>query len=126
MAKSLLNFLVLFLVTGCSTQVNNTRTPLADTNRTRSVNPSDWGPAYVEGMEYGPASREHSIAMHKAESFMSQQKFATQYAKRACSVGGSELIDAHFALLSDKSGKTYGVVRVNMKTGECSWLGEPK
>ncbi len=126
MAKSLLNFLILFLVTGCSTHVNNTRTPSADTNRTRSVNPSDWGPAYVEGMEYGPTSIEHGKAMHKAESFMSQQKFANQYAKRACSVGGSELIDVSFALLSDKSGKTHGVVRVNMKTGECLWVGEPK
>jgi hypothetical protein len=77
-------------------------------------------------MEYGPASIEHSKAMHKAESFMSKQKFANQYAKRACSVGGSELIDVSFALLSNKSGKTCGVVRVNMKTGECSWLGEQK
>lgn len=85
--------------------------------------PEDWGPAYVPGIENGPPSSEHSIAAEKAEVFLAKQTFAAQFAKRACRIGGADCIDVSFALLSDPTGHTRGIVRVNMKTGECSWLG---
>ena len=98
--------------------------PLVVFAATNAFDRADWGPAYVPGMEHGPASKDHSVAAHKAEAFMAQQKFASQYAKRACAVSGSDPIDVSFALVSDKSGKTRGIVGVSAKTGECSWLGD--
>jgi hypothetical protein len=92
---------------------------------TNGFTPADWGPAYAPGMEHGPASLEHSEAMSKAQAFMAQQKFADQYAKRACAVGGPNM-DVHFALLEDKTGRTHGIVRVNMATGACTWMGNNK
>lgn len=90
---------------------------------TNAVNAADWGPAYVPGMEHGPASKELSGATQNAETFISRQAFANQYAKRACSAGGFRWVEVAFALLADKTGRTHGVVRVDMMTGECSWLG---
>lgn len=98
--------------------------PLFAFAATNAFDRADWGPAYVPGMEHGPASREHSIAAQKAEAFVARQKFAGQYAKRACAVAGSDPIDVSFALLSDRTGKTRGIVSVSSKTGECSWLGD--
>lgn len=91
-----------------------------------SVNPYDWEPFYVPGMEYGPSEKEYAIAMGKAEGFMAQQPFAGQYAKRACAVSEHELniFEVSFSLLSDKTGRTRGIVQVNMKDGKCSWLEE--
>ena len=126
MTRSLLLLLMVLVAAGCSTTAEAMRTSAVQTNVVSRVNPADWGPAYVKGMENGPASREHSIAMHKAERFMAKQNFANQYARRACIVGGYELIDVSFALLSDKTGKTRGIVKVNLKTGECYWVGEDK
>ena len=87
--------------------------------------PADWGPAYVPGIESGPPSLAHSTAAEKAEVFLARQPFAAQFAKRACRIGGADLIEVSFAQLSDPTGHTCGVVRVNLKTGECSWLGVP-
>lgn len=88
-----------------------------------AFNPADWGPAYVEGMENGLAEREHSKATSMAEQFMRRQRFADLYAKRACAAGGSGWIEVSFALFSDMTGKTRGTVKVNPKTGECTWAG---
>jgi len=89
-----------------------------------AVRPSDYGPAYLPGMEHGPASSRHSIAAGRAEFFLSQQVFASHYATRACAVsGGTRYCDVHFAVLKDNTGKTRGTVRVTDE-GLCSWLNE--
>jgi hypothetical protein len=88
----------------------------------KAGNSEDWGPSYVPGMEHGPAERATSIAFGKAEAFMSRQTFAKEFAKRACSGSASEV---RFSLLSDKTGHTYGVVKVD-PNGQCSWLGIKK
>ena len=87
------------------------------------VNPADWGPVYVPGMEFGPAEAHLSRAFGQAEAFLARQPFANQYAKRACCGGGGRFVDVHFALLSDTSGRTLGTVRVDTDSGECVWLG---
>ncbi len=121
--RCVLVVLAALIVIGCSPEKHATGSIGAKANVTTTFDPTDWGPAYVNGMENGPASLEHSRAMYKAEQFMIQQKFANQYAKRACAVGGSDLIDVSFALLSDMTGKTRGIVRMNLKTAKCSWVG---
>jgi hypothetical protein len=91
---------------------------------TTELQSSDWGPSYVSGMEHGPASQIHSIAVNKAELFLAKQPYASQYAKRACSARGDRpLFDVGFSLLQSETGHTKGIVRVNIDTGECVWLG---
>jgi hypothetical protein len=92
-------------------------------SRLQAVNPADWGPAYVPGMEFGPGAEHLSQAFAQAEAFLAKQPFATQFARRACSGGGERVVDVHFALLADSSGRTLGTVRVDTHSGECSWLG---
>ena len=87
------------------------------------ANPTDWGPAYMPGMEFGPPAEHLSRAFSQAEAFLAKQPFAKRYAKRACSGGGERFVDVHFALLSDSSGKTHGTVRVDTNSGDCKWLG---
>jgi hypothetical protein len=89
----------------------------------KAKNADDWGPAYVAGMENGPASIATSTAFGKAAKFMSQQPFAKEFAKMPCA--GSAVV-VEFALLSDITGRTRGVVKVNEKSGKCSWLGIKK
>lgn len=82
-----------------------------------------WGWIYQRGMEHGPASKEHSVALGKAEAFLAKQPFAAQFAKRAFMVDGADPIEVSFIAPSIPGGETRGVVRVNPSNGECSWLG---
>jgi hypothetical protein len=130
-----MRFLVLIflimLVVGCPARQEEHQQAVAvfDTNNPKPKslsdwgNPSDWGPAYISGMEFGPASMHLDKAFHQAESFIAKQPFAKDYSLQACSGGGERFVDVNFALLSDSSGKTFGTVRVDTETGECIWLG---
>ena len=71
----------------------------------------------------GPAETHLSLAFEQAETFLAKQLFANQYARRACSGGGGRFVEVNFALLSDSSGKKLGTVRVDTKSGHCTWLG---
>lgn len=124
MTRIALTTVLILMVAGCSWDGHEAGASVARADKTTRVNPADWGPAYVKGMENGPAEMDLSKAMHKAEQFMAEQQFADQYARRACAVRGRRTFaEVSFALLSDKTGKTRGVVRVDTKTGECSWAG---
>jgi hypothetical protein len=72
-----------------------------------------WGWIYQRGMEHGPASKEHSVALGKAEAFLAKQSFAAQFAKRAFMVDGADPIEVSFISLSIPGGETRGVVGVN-------------
>ena len=106
-----------------TTSLDQPKTLVSPAVATNGFDRADWGPAYAPGMEHGPASLKQSAAAHRAEAFMAEQEFASQFAKRACVISGSEPIDVSFALLRDPTGTPHGVVRVNMTTGQCSWLG---
>jgi len=87
-------------------------------------NPVDWGPAYVPGMEKGPPkTKDWTGGIQNAEIFMTNQEFAQEYAKRACAVRGFNNPEVAFSLLSDRTGKTRGVVMADLHTGVCTWLG---
>ena len=108
----LLIALLLALSSGCATESK------------QGVNTNDWGPAYIPGMENGPPQANQVKAEMKAGAFLAQQHFAHLYAKRACVISPRDgSTDVYFSLLSDKTGKTRGIVEVNEETGECSWLG---
>jgi hypothetical protein len=98
--------------------------PPTDVVNPAAANPADWGPAFQQGMEFGPPSLHLSRAFERAEIFLAKQPFASRYAKRACSGGGERFVDASFALLSDTSGQTFGTVRVDTDSGHCVWLGD--
>ena len=121
--------LTIFLVTLCAGCANRHAGPPPPTAATsgpyypQPTKPADWGPAYVAGMEHGPASIHLSQAFGRAEGFLAKQPFSTEYAKRACSGGGKRFVEVHFALLADGSGRTLGTVRVDTVSGECVWLG---
>lgn len=122
--RFLLTFFVVVCCAGCAAR--HTESPTAATpiglHHPEPANPQDWGPAYVPGMEFGPAEVHLSVAFGQAEAFLAKQPFAKQYAKRACSGGGGRFVDVHFALLSDPSGRTQGTVRVETHTGDCVWV----
>ncbi len=126
MRYSVVIFLTIFIAGCYRHEEPKQAATVLDTTNPRSINPSDWGPSYLKGMEFGPASGHLSRAFGQAELFLSKQPFAKDYARRACSGGGDRFVDVNFALLSNSSGKPYGTVRVDTDTGECVWLGEKK
>jgi hypothetical protein len=125
---SVMRFLIIFFVVVCCAgcAARHTESPSAavpiSLHQPEPANPQDWGPAYVPGMEFGPAEVHLSVAFGQAEAFLAKQPFAKQYAKRACSGGGGRFVDVHFALLSDPSGRTQGTVRVDTNSGDCAWV----
>lgn len=108
---------------GCASRQSN---PISADGHAPLPAIADWGPAYQPGMELGPPSLHLNRACHRAEAFLARQTFASQYAKRACSVGGGRFVDVNFALLSDGTGKSFGTVRVDTISGECVWVGASK
>ena len=121
-----LGFAVAVTTFGCVGRTEPASSPSPNPSEVAAV-PTDWGPAYVPGIEHGPASVHLSGAFQRAEAFLAKQPFAKLYAKRACSGGATaadeRFVDVQFALLSDASGGTRGTVRVDTAKDTCVWRG---